>query len=116
MKLSRSISCRDRCSTPFASMLRTAGVKDLTARFTYQDGTFFNSAAAAAYLVNPSIDILMREREPVATSAPTYLKKINETEKVIAGASSQFRFDMDTPDNTILRRLYINQQTSAGRR
>jgi hypothetical protein len=104
----------DRCSTPFASMLRTAGVKDLTARFTYQDGTFFNSAAAATYLTAPTIDILMREREPLATFRPDYLKKVIETEKVIAGATTQFRFDIDTPDNTILRRLYINQQTSAG--
>lgn len=105
----------DRCGTPFASMLRTAGVKDLSLRLTYQspDGVF-NASASAAFLTSPTVDLLMREREPVANFRPTYLKKINETEKVITGAASNFRFDLDTPDRHLLRRIYINSQTSAG--
>jgi hypothetical protein len=100
----------DRCATPFASMLRTAGVKNLTARLTYTDWLGVNSAASA-WTTSPTVDIYGVEREPAAGFAPSYLKKVIANQKAIGAASTQFRFDLDPGPN--YRRLIVTFRNAA---
>jgi len=100
----------DRSGNPFSSMLRTAGVKNLTARLTYGTFTDINSAASA-FTTNPTVDIYAIEREPAAGYAPSWLKKVIGNQKAIGAASTQFRFDLDPGPN--YRRLIVTFRNAA---
>jgi hypothetical protein len=100
----------DRVGSPYDSMLRTAGVKNLTLRLTYGTFTDINSAASA-FTTNPTVDVYMVEREPTAAFRPRWLKKVIANQKAITAASTQFRFDVDPGPN--YRRFYITTRNAA---
>lgn len=99
-----------RAGKPMDSVFDSGGLTDFRIEVTF--GTFTDvNTAATAWTVNPTVNIASHENELTPAFYPPLVKRTVAQQQIVAGASTNFRFNLDV--GPLYRGFLLNAATNA---